>query len=146
MTERQPSMAEVRFRFELESFGPSWASRGRWPYRFYDPICSDITEKCADCNCVLRDKRDAPGMWATAKFERADLMRLRFVPFSRVNVCLSCFNRRAPMMQIAHEWNETRKLINKTKENLRERNKNNRTTPGTFTFNDGTSQRGAACL
>lgn len=131
MTRRQPSLSEAKRLIEWGRLGRYWIEfkpkmRG-WDWWCYEaePIASDITRRCFDCGCVLRDKRDAIGFCNKNADIRGVAIQGRWDVNYSIDVCLGCHNRRRPRFRALSEWNERRLFINRVEREIREHRKNN---------------------
>lgn len=146
MTRSQPTLKEAMRLVEWGNLGrdwveAKWSKNGNrilnWFQRNSDPIASDISNKCFDCNCVLQDRRDGLGRYMINADNPDAFIQGRWSPNEHVNVCIRCFNRRLPRTRAMIEWNENRKFINKTKGILNEHRKDSRAIARTSITDDG---------
>ena len=135
MSREQPTLKEACRLMDLGWLGGDWvpvklSKNGKrvlnWFEHQANPIASDITRKCFDCECVLQDRRDGIGRWLINADNTDAFFQGRYSQNERVNVCIRCFNRRLPRTREMVEWNETRKFIKRTERILYEHRKNNR--------------------
>lgn len=138
MSKRQPTLKEAQNLVNWGRLGRYWVkmklSRNgkrilNWQAYNAAPIYSDITERCHDCNRVLRDAKDSIGRntWKTAGKNNFSKRGMSSWP-ETIDVCLGCYNKRRPAIDAVFEWAETRRVINRIERELSEQRKNNRTT------------------
>lgn len=149
MTRRQPSLSEAKRLIEMGRLGHYWIvfkpkMRSRdWFCYEADPIASDITERCFGCSKVIVDKRDNFNNQSNNCTCRENLIRGRWkthkcnCPPWSARFCISCGNKRRPLIKAAWEWNENRYFINKVERLLYEHRKNSRPITRASIVNDG---------
>jgi hypothetical protein len=146
MTKRQPTLKEAARLIEYGWLGSDWieakwSKSGKtivnWIKYSSNPIVSDITHRCFDCQCALQDRRDGVGSYIINADNPNAFIQGRYSENERVNVCISCFNRRLPRTRAMIEWNKNRKFINKVKGKLYEHRKDSRTVARTSIADDG---------
>lgn len=101
---------------------------------------SDISLKCHDCGCVIRDRRDGQGQFipdaSNTNQMKGSRGPSRFTNCEWINVCLSCFNKRRPIIKALTEFNENRLVCVRIEKEIRNAKNNYRDDRGLAGISD----------